>query len=393
MSLAHGREFLSIPGPGVVPDAVLQAMHRPAVDIYEGGELEEITWSLLSDLKPVARTAGESFIFISNGHGAWEAALVNTLSRGDKILVLESGRFAVGWGHMAASMGVEMEILPAEPRRAINPNAVEDRLRADGNHEIKAVLCVQVDTASSLHNDIPAIRQAIDAAGHPALFMVDVIASQGCMPYEMDAWGVDVTVGGSQKGLMTPPGLAFNWANEKALAARKTADLCTQYWDWDLRRERPHYRKFCGTAPIHMIFGLRAALDILAAEGLENAWKRHKTLANGVRAAVETWAEGGALEINPLEPSERADSVTTILTGGHDPDRLRKFCQQELGLVLGLGIGDFEGKAFRIGHMGHLNPPMILGTLATTQVGLMAMQIPHGTGAIEAATAAIAQHY
>ena len=393
MSLAHGREFLSIPGPGVIPDAVLQAMHRPAIDIYEGGALEETTWSLLRDLKPVAGTEGESFIFIANGHGAWEAALANTLSRGDRILVLESGRFAVGWGQMAQAMGIEMEILPAPPRRAIDPNRVEARLRADDGHTIKAVLCVQVDTASSLYNDIAAIRAAIDAAGHPALFMVDVIASQGCMRYEMDAWGVDVTVGGSQKGLMTPPGLGFNWANEKALAAHRTADLRTQYWDWSLRRERPHYRKYCGTAPIHHIFALRAALDILFAEGLENAWRRHRTLANGVRAAVEAWSQNGPLEMNAIEPAERADSVTTILTGGIDVDRLRKFCQKELGLVLGLGIGDFDGKAFRIGHMGHLSPPMILGTLAATQVGLIASQIPHGAGAIDAAAAAIAEHF
>ena len=393
MSLAFGREFLSIPGPGVIPDAVLQAMHRPAVDIYEGGALEEMTWTLLSDLKPVAGTTGESFIYIGNGHAAWEAALANTLSRGDEILVLESGRFAVGWGQMAQSMGIQMDILHAQPRRAIDPNAVEARLREDTNHRIKAVLCVQVDTASSLYNDIATIRKAIDAAGHPALFMVDVIASQGCMRYEMDAWGVDVTVGGSQKGLMTPPGLGFNWASEKAMAANETAGLRTQYWDWQLRRERPHYRKYCGTAPIHMIFALRAALDILMGEGLENAWKRHRTLANGVRAAVSAWAEGGVLQMNAVESSERADSVTTVLTGEIDVDRLRKFCQKELGLVIGRGIGDFEGKAFRIGHMGHLNPPMILGTLATTQVGLIASQIPHGSGAIEAAAAAIAEHF
>jgi alanine-glyoxylate transaminase/serine-glyoxylate transaminase/serine-pyruvate transaminase len=393
MSLAHGREFLSIPGPGVIPDAVLQAMHRPAVDIYEGGELEETTWSLLRDLKPVAGTEGESFIYIANGHGAWEAALANTLSRGDRILVLESGRFAVGWGQMAQALGIEMEVLPAPARRAIDPNMVEARLRADDGHGIKAVLCVQVDTASSLYNDIAAIRAAIDAAGHPALFMVDVIASQGCMRYEMDAWGVDVTVGGSQKGLMTPPGLGFNWANEKALAAHRSADLRTQYWDWSLRRERPHYRKYCGTAPIHHIFALRAALDILNAEGLENIWKRHRTLANGVRAAVEAWSQNGPLEMNAIEPTERADSVTTVLTGDVDVERFRKFCQKELGLVLGLGIGDFDGKAFRIGHMGHLSPPMILGTLAATQVGLITSQIPHGAGALDAAAAAIAEHF
>jgi alanine-glyoxylate transaminase/serine-glyoxylate transaminase/serine-pyruvate transaminase len=204
---------------------------------------------------------------------------------------------------------------------------------------------------------------------------------------------VDVTVGGSQKGLMCPPGLGFNWASEKALEVHQTAGLRTQYWDWSLKRERPHYRKYCGTAPIHHIYALRAALDILLGEGLENAWKRHRAHADGVRAAVSAWAADGPLEMNAIEPAERADSVTTILTPGLDVEKFRRFCHKELGLVLGLGIGDFDGKAFRIGHMGHLSPPMILGTLAAAQVGLIVSQIPHGAGAIEAATAAIAEHF
>ncbi len=392
MSLAHGREFLSIPGPSVTPDAVLQAMHRPSCNIYEG-ELADITGSLLRDLKPVARTAGEAFIYIANGHGAWEAAITNTLSRGDKALVLESGRFALGWGEMAERLGVEAEVLRAVPRRAVDPAAVEARLRADAGHEIKAVLVVQVDTASSLRNDIAAIRRAIDAAGHPALYMVDVIASQGCMEYEMDAWGVDVTVGGAQKGLMTPPGIAFNWASDKAMVAHRRAGLRTIYWDWTLRLEDAHYRKYCGTPPVHLLFGLRAALDLLMAEGMEAAWARHATLARAVRAAVAAWASDGPLEFNALAPGERANSVTTVLTNGADAETLRKFCQNELGLVLGIGLGDFAGRSFRIGHMGHLNPPMILGTLASTQVGLAACGIRHGRGALEAAADAVAAHF
>jgi alanine-glyoxylate transaminase/serine-glyoxylate transaminase/serine-pyruvate transaminase len=226
MSLAFGREFLAIPGPSVIPDAVLQAMHRPAVNIYEG-ELQAITESLLRDLRPIARTKGRSFIYIANGHGAWEAALANTLSRGDRALALDSGRFGLGWAEMARQMGVEAEVLTAAPRRAIDPNRLEERLRADTERAIKAVMAVQIDTASGVINDIPALRAAIDAAGHPALFMVDVIASQGCVPFEMDAWGVDVTVGGAQKGLMTPPGLAFNWANERAYEAA-SAPICAR---------------------------------------------------------------------------------------------------------------------------------------------------------------------
>ncbi len=392
MSLAHGREFLAIPGPSVAPDAVLQAMNRPAVNIYEG-ELEEITDSLLRDLKPVARTQARPFIYIANGHGAWEAALSNTLSRANRVLVLESGRFAVGWGEMAAQLGVSVEVLRAEPRRAVDPNAVEARLRADTAHEIAAILVVQVDTASSVSNDIPAIRAAIDAAGHPALFMVDVIASQGCMAYEMDGWGVDVTVGGAQKGLMTPPGLAFCWANDKAMQAHARADLRTQYWDWSMRLEAPHYRKYCGTPPVHLLFALRKALDLLAAEGLEAAWARHAVLARAVRAAVDVWASDGPLEFNVVEPSERADSVTAILTGGADAEALRAFCHRELGVVLGLGLGEFAGRSFRIGHMGWLNPPMVLGALGATEIALEACGVAHGAGALEAAASVVAEHF
>jgi alanine-glyoxylate transaminase/serine-glyoxylate transaminase/serine-pyruvate transaminase len=390
MSLAHGREFLSIPGPSVIPDAVLQAMARPAINIYEG-EIVETTESILRDLRPVARTTARPFIYIANGHGAWEAALVNTLSRGDRVLVLESGRFAAGWGEMARWMGCEVETLHAASRRAVDPHAVEAKLRADVDRHIKAILVVQVDTASSVVNDIPAIRAAIDAASHPALFMVDVVASQGCMPYEMDAWGVDVTVGGAQKGLMTPPGVAFCWANERAIAAADKADLNTQYWDWRFRSGGEQYQHFCGTAPIHLLFALRKALDLLLAETLEGAWARHAVFAEAVRAAVAAWAADGPLDFNVIDPRERADSVTTVLTGGADAEAFRAFCRDELGLVLGTGLGDFAGRSFRIGHMGWLNPPMILGTLAVTQVGLAACGLRHGPGALDAAAAVIAR--
>lgn len=392
MPLAQGRQFLSIPGPSVAPDRVLQAMNRPSVNIYHG-ELHEITTSLLEDLKPVARTKGHAFIYIANGHGGWEAAVSNVFSRGDKALVLESGRFAPGWGEMAKRMGVEIETLHARPRRAVDPAAVEERLRADTAHEIKAILVVQVDTASSVWNDIAAIRRAIDAAGHPALYMVDVIASQGCMPYEMDAWGVDVSVGGAQKGLMTPPGLAFNWASEKAMAAHAKAGLRTAYWDWTARLGEEHYQKYAGTPPSHLLFGLRAALDMLAEEGMEAAWERHATLARAVRAAVAAWSAEGPLAFNVLESAERADSVTTILGEGADLTGLRMFCERELGLVLGTGLGEFAGRSFRIGHMGWLNAAMIMGTLGATEAGLTACGIPHGRGALEAAAAEIAAYF
>lgn len=390
--LARGREFLSIPGPTNVPEVVLRSMHRPAVDIY-ADDLLDTTKQCLRDLKAVFRTEGSTYIYIANGHGAWEAALTNTLSRGDRVLVLESGRFAKGWGEQGDMLGLAVEVLPGGWRRAVDPAAVEARLRADGAHAIKAILVVQIDTASGVVNDIPAIRSAIDAAGHPALLMVDGIASIGCMPFEMDLWGVDVAVTCSQKGLMMTPGLSFVGAGAKAKATHATADLRTAYWDWTARDLPENYRKFCGTAPEHMLFGLRTALELLFEEGLENAWARHVALADAVQAAVAVWAEPGALAFNILERAERSAAVTTILTPGFDPERLRDFTRDNLGVVLGSGIGELTGIAFRIAHMGYANAPMVLGTLGATEVALMALGLPHGKGGLEAATAALARHF
>lgn len=391
MNLNRGRPLMSIPGPSVIPDRVLSAMHVDMTNIYEG-PLVEKSLANFRDLSGVARTKGAAFVAISNGHGAWEMALTNTLSRGDKVLVLESGRFAAGWAAQAEMLGCRVERLDAGDRQAIDPSAVEARLKSDTGHEIKAVMLVQVDTASSVWNDIAAIRKAIDAAGHPALYMVDCIASLGCVPYEMDAWGVDVTVGGSQKGLMVPPGLGLVWANDKALAAHKTADLRTPYWDWTARLEDgAHYLKYCGTAPIQHIHAMREALDMIAEEGLENVWARHTVFARAVRAAVEAWATPGGIEFNIVDPAQRADSTTTVLTGSIEGEKLRSLCETEAGLTLGVGLGDFDGRAFRIGHMGHLNPPMVLGSLATIEAGLKSMGAPLGGSGIEAAVGVIAE--
>jgi alanine-glyoxylate transaminase/serine-glyoxylate transaminase/serine-pyruvate transaminase len=390
MTVRHGREFLSIPGPTTVPDEILAAMHRPAVDIY-GGELIGITESCLADLRRVFRTAGRVYIYIGNGHGAWEAALANVLSAGDKVLVLESGRFAAGWGEMAAVMGATVETLSGDQRRAVDPAALEARLREDRDGSIKAILVVQVDTASGVANDIPALRRAIDAAGHGALLMVDAIASLATMEFEMDAWGVDVAVTCSQKGLMMPPGLSFVAAGKKALACHGAAGLRTRYWDWTAREGELHYQKYCGTPPVHMLFGLRRSLDMLLAEGLENAFTRHRLLAEAVHAAVAVWAEAGVLEFNITEAAERAPSVTTILTNGNDPAALLDYCREKCGVVLGIGIGDLSGKAFRIAHMGHVNAPMVLGTLAVTETALVALGIPHGKGGVQAAIESLAR--
>jgi alanine-glyoxylate transaminase/serine-glyoxylate transaminase/serine-pyruvate transaminase len=385
MTVRNGREFLSIPGPTVVPDEVLSAMHRPAIEIYSGA-LVDITTSCLEDLRRVFRTKGRTYIYAANGHGAWEAALVNVLSQGDKVLALESGIFAVGWGEMAAMIGIEVEALPGDWRRAVDPAAVEARLREDKAGEIKAVLVVQVDTASAVVNDIAAIRKAMDAAGHPALLMVDAIASLGTMPFEMDGWGIDVAVTGSQKGLMTPPGLSFVAAVDRAGAAHRNAGLRTRYWDWTGREGEVHYHKYCGTPPEHMLFGLRKALDMLFEEGFENVFERHRLLAEAVRRAVGVWAQGGVLDFNVVEPAERADAVTTVLmSDGRDPKPLLEYCDTKCGVVLGIGIGDLSGKAFRIAHMGHVNAPMILGTLGGLEIGLVALGIPHGKGGVQAA--------
>jgi alanine-glyoxylate transaminase/serine-glyoxylate transaminase/serine-pyruvate transaminase len=384
MTLRAGREFLAIPGPTTVPDEVLRAMHRPAVDIY-AGSLLALTDSLHRDMARVFRTQGHAYIYISNGHGAWEASLTNVLSKGDKILVLESGRFALGWGENARRMGVEVEILNGDMRRAVRPHEVEARLRADKGGTIKAILVAQIDTASGVVNDIAAISEARRVAGHDALLMVDAVASLGCMPFEMDAWGVDVAMAGSQKGLMTPPGLGFVAANDRAREAHKKANLRTPYWDWTDREGDVHYQKYAGTPPEHMLFGLRQALDLLFEEGMENAFRRHHLLAEATRHAVEVWAEGQALNFNIIAPEERSDTVSVVLAPGCDPDALRTWCRENCGVVLGHGIGELSGKALRIAHMGHVNAPTMLGILSVIEMALGAMDVPHGSGGVQAA--------
>jgi alanine-glyoxylate transaminase / serine-glyoxylate transaminase / serine-pyruvate transaminase len=386
MTVRAGREFLALPGPTTMPDEVLQAMHRPAIDIYSR-EMIELSDGLHGDLSKLFATKGKSYIYISNGHGAWEAVLSNVLSRGDKVLVLESGRFAIGWGNAARMMGAEVEVLNGDWRRAVRVDEVEARLRKDKEHTIKAIVVAQIDTASSVVNDIEAIGKAIKRSGHPALYMVDTVASLGCMPFEMDAWGVDVAMSGSQKGLMTPPGLGFVAANDRAQGVHKTANMRTPYWCWTEREPTEHYRRYAGTAPVHLLFALRQAIDMLLAEGLPNVFRRHELLGEAVRRAVAVWAEGQVIGLNILEPAERSNTVTTVLVSGeeYDPIKLQRYCKEKCGVVLGNGIGDLQGQAFRIAHMGHVNAPMILGTLGVIETGLKALEMPHGKGGTEAA--------
>jgi len=385
MSLNHGRPMVSIPGPSVIPDRVLAAMHQPMPNIYEG-PLIDISNSLLEDLPKIARTSHPVFISVSNGHGAWEMAISNTLSRGDRVLILESGRFAINWGAMASVSGVICEHLPGNDLDPVDPAALEERLKEDKKHEIAAILVVQVDTASSVRNDIPALRKAIDSAGHPALLMVDCIASLACEKFEMDEWGVDITVAATQKGLMVPPGLGFVFASAKALTAHANANLRTGYFDWTSRiNPVEHYKIYCGTPPIQHIWALREALDMIFEEGLNNAWVRHEVLAESVRLAVNAWAVPEGMELNIKQQSARSNAVTTVLTGTVNPKELRRLSEEKAGVTLGLGLGEFADRSIRIGHMGHLNPHMVLGTIGTIEACLESMGAPIGSSGVAAA--------
>lgn len=393
MAVRRGRNFLQTPGPTNIPDRVLNAMHQPAWE-YSGPDFVAFARQVLLDIRPIFKTEGEVFIYAANGHGAWEAALTNTLSAGDKVLVPETGNFSKSWSLMAESLGLVVETLENDWRRGIDMNALEDRLRADAAHEIKAVLMVHTDTATAITTDLADVRQAIDGAGHPALFMTDVIASLACTDFRMDEWGVDVAVGGSQKGLMCPPGLSFNAVSEKAVAAGKTADLPRNYWDWSGRslRNPENYRWFCGTAPEHLIFGLRAAIDMLNEEGLDGACARHARIAAAVHACVEAWGAAGSMELNAIVPERRASSVTTVLLDErYDPIAWQNMLRDHFNVAVGFGLARYQGRAFRIGHMGDINEPMILGTLASLEAGFQIMGIEHGRGGVQAAIDSLAR--
>ncbi|MCA0274063.1 MAG: aminotransferase class V-fold PLP-dependent enzyme [Proteobacteria bacterium] len=398
MSLANGRTYLAIPGPSVMPDRVLAAMQRPAPNIYAGA-LIDLTQGIFSDLRTLAGTRDHAAIYIANGHGAWEAANANLFSRGDNGLVAITGRFGQGWTAAATAMGIKAETLDFGLKSPADPNRIEAALRADKGGRIRAVMVTHVDTATSVRNDIPAIRAAIDAAGHPALLAVDAVASLGCDPMRMDAWGVDVLLAASQKGLMTPPGLAFLWFSEKARTATKGADLKTPYWDWEPRANPDeYYQHFCGTAPTHHLFALAEALKMLLhEEGLEAAWARHATLSRAVWAAFDAWGQGGDIALNVPDPAARGASVTAARIGGGGAGRLRQWCEAEAGVTLGIGLGMAEpespayGDFLRVAHMGHVNAHMTLGVLAVMEAGMRALGVPHGPGALDAAAEVVAR--
>ena len=387
-----GRSYLAIPGPSVVPDRVLNAMHQASPNIYHG-EIVDLADGLLPDLRKVARTKGDVAIYIGNGHSAWEASLSNVLSRGDTVLVLATGRFGLGWQEAALALGLDARLLDFGRHSGVDQERLSNALKADKSHKIKAVMATHTDTATTIRTDIAEIRACLDACNHPALLMVDCIASLACDPYEMDDWGVDVTLAASQKGLMTPPGLSFLWFSENAAEAHKTADLVTPYWNWEDRaRGAELYRKFDGTAPTQNLYGLREALDILLyEEGLEAAWSRHETLARAVWAAVDKWGQDGTMKLNVAEPTLRSRAVTSVSIKAPDGTRIRTWTEEKTGVTLGIGLGmdspdDPQSDGFfRIAHMGHVNAHMTLGALSSIQTAMVALDIPHAEGALDAA--------
>jgi alanine-glyoxylate transaminase / serine-glyoxylate transaminase / serine-pyruvate transaminase len=397
MSLAHGRPYLAIPGPSVMPEEVLRAMHRSAPNIYEG-DLVALTDSLIPDLRRVARTEHATTFYIGNGHAAWEAALANVVAAGDRVLVPATGRFGHGWGDMAAGLGCDVQVIDFGKRSPFDLNRIEDALRADTDHRIKAVLASHVDTSSSVLNDIAGLRAALDAAGHPALLMADCIASLGCDRFEMDAWGVDVMVAASQKGIMVPPGLGFVFFGPRAAEARSKMERVSRYWDWVPRANPEFFFQYSGgTAPTHHLYGLRAALDMIHAEGIEAIWARHDSLARAIWAACEAWGQGGPLELNIADAAHRSRAVTALRIGAPHGTALRKWTEHQAGVTLGIGLGMAEPGDpawhgfFRIGHMGHVNAHMVMGALGAIQAGFMALDIPHGPGALDAAAGVMAQ--
>jgi alanine-glyoxylate transaminase/serine-glyoxylate transaminase/serine-pyruvate transaminase len=367
-----GRHFLQIPGPTNVPDRVLRAIDYPTMD-HRGPEFADLGKAVLDGMKRVFRTRGHVVIYPASGTGAWEAALVNTLSAGDAVLMCETGHFASLWQKMAEKLGLKAECLPGDWRTGADPKAIEKRLRDDHDKRIKAVCVVHNETSTGVASRIAEVRKAIDAAAHSALLMVDTISSLASIDYRHDEWGVDVTVAGSQKGLMLPPGLSFNAVSDKALAASKQARLPRSYWAWDEMLASGKSGYFPYTPATNLLYGLREALAMLEEEGLENVFTRHQRHAEATRRAVRAWG----LEVLATNPAEYSASLTAVLLpAGHDADRVRKIVLERFDMSLGTGLGKLAGKVFRIGHLGDFNDLALMGTLAGVEMGLLLAGVP-----------------
>ena len=389
MTLHTGRHFLQIPGPTNVPERVLRAMDRPVID-HRGPEFATLGAEVLESLRPVFKTAGPVVIYPASGSGAWEASIVNIFSPGERVLMFETGHFSNLWRDVAQRMGLVVDYVPGNWRRGASPEETERRLNEDKAHAIKAVMVVHNETSTGVTSRIAEIRKAIDRARHPALLMVDTISSLASMDYRHDEWGVDVTVAGSQKGLMLPPGLSFNAISEKALAANNSAKLPRYYWDWQEMLKPNRQGFFPYTPATNMLWGLREALLMLEEEGLSNVFRRHDRHAEATRAAVRAWG----LEVLCEEPREYSSSLTAVLMPeGQNADRLREVILENFDMSLGTGLAKLAGKVFRIGHLGHFNDLMLAGTLSGVEMGLRLAGVPHKSGGTAAALESLVGHY
>lgn len=381
-----GLRLLHAPGPTHVPKDVMDAMSDQPLDMGDP-RLEELVTDCEVGLRSLLGSEkADVFLYATNGHGAWEAVIVNLACPGQKVLIASTGHFSNSWAEMTEAMGVDVVRTPYREGYPIDPASIEAALNADAAQEIVAVFVVHTDTASSITSEVPAIRQAMDRTGHPALLVVDVVASLGATRFEMDAWGVNVTMGASQKGLMSPPGVGFCAADARAMAVARRNPSHRYYWDWVRRQDAPVYRKFCGTAPQNHLMGLRAALGLIQREGYENVLARHVRLSSAVQAAVECWASTGAVSFVCQEPAARSVSVTAIHTApGIVPDEIRRVARERFNVSIAGGLGPFAGRVFRIGHLGDLSAPMVLGCLAAVEGAFRELKIPVGEGALQAA--------
>lgn len=381
MAARSGRHFLQIPGPTNVPDRVLRALSGPTID-HRGPEFGRLAREVIEGLQQIFRTAGPVVIYPSSGTGAWEASLVNTLSPGDRVLMFETGHFATLWRNIALRLGLQVDFVPGDWRRGVDPQVVEAKLAEDQPHAIKAVAVVHNETSTGVTSRVAEVRQSMDRARHPALLLVDTISSLASMEYRHDEWGVDVTVSCSQKGLMLPPGLGLNAISEKALAASKSARLPRSYWEWEAMLKDNQAGFFPYTPATNLLYGLREAIHMLFEEGLEEVFARHDRHAEATRRAVRTWG----LEIVCVNPDEYSSSLTAVLMpAGHDADALRKVILDRFDLSLGTGLGKLKGKIFRIGHLGDFNDLMLAGTLCGVEMGLVMAGVPFTKGGVAAA--------